>query len=364
MVTCEPVEGYLLEVVSSIDVKRSGSGTPSPDNVRAFVEHSAVNLTRCGKNLLPYPYISTTDTYNGIEFTSNNDGSITMNGTATAAMTYVFQTINLVKDTTYTFTTGLPVTSGQVGIYIFLPDWSSSWYITHFAKSFTPTSTAEYKVCIYIPSGYTVNNMVAYPQLEFGTTATAYEPYIGNAFTMDLGKNIYGGSLDWNSGLLTIGYGSIVFDGVTNGKKFTATDPKAKTYAYLSTSGNTASKLGGKSYCNQAEYITIAGSSGTAIVITIGKTYTGVVDEDDMYAVTSKFNALAKQLHNAGTPLIAVYELKTPITVQLTPQQITALAGVNTIYSNTGNTIVTGKADPIAEIEKLKNAILATGDNI
>lgn len=42
------------------------------------------NVTRTGKNLLRYPYHNTTLTKNGITFTDNGDGSITLNGTSTA----------------------------------------------------------------------------------------------------------------------------------------------------------------------------------------------------------------------------------------------------------------------------------------
>jgi hypothetical protein len=66
----------------------------------------------------------------------------------------------------------------------------------------------------------------------------------------------------------------------------------------------------------------------------------------------------------AGTPVQICYKLTSPTKVQLTPQEVKALAGVNTIYSDTGDTIVTGKANPAAESEKLKNAILAMGGNV
>lgn len=51
-------------------------------------------------------------------------------------------------------------------------------------------------------------------------------------------------------------------------------------------------------------------------------------------------------------------------TKQLTPQEILALPGVNTFYSDTGDTEVTGRADPIALIDKLTNAIVALGGNV
>ncbi len=40
-------------------------------------------------NLIPYPYVNTTKTENGVTFTDNGDGSITVNGTATAEIVYM-----------------------------------------------------------------------------------------------------------------------------------------------------------------------------------------------------------------------------------------------------------------------------------
>ena len=45
-------------------------------------------------------------------------------------------------------------------------------------------------------------------------------------------------------------------------------------------------------------------------------------------------------------------------------ETIPALQGVNHIFADVGEVTVTGKADPVAIIEKLNNAILATGGNV
>ena len=52
--TCQPVEGYPLEVISHIQPVQAGSGDPSPDNIRPITGHTQVKLTRCGKNLSQY----------------------------------------------------------------------------------------------------------------------------------------------------------------------------------------------------------------------------------------------------------------------------------------------------------------------
>ena len=43
------------------------------------------------KNLIPYPYVDTTKTVNGVTFTDNGDGSITVNGTATELAYFILQ---------------------------------------------------------------------------------------------------------------------------------------------------------------------------------------------------------------------------------------------------------------------------------
>ena len=54
-----------------------------------------------------------------------------------------------------------------------------------------------------------------------------------------------------------------------------------------------------------------------------------------------------------------VYELADPQTIQLTPQQIPAISGTNTLYADAGNVTVTGASDPIATITSLQNRVSA-----
>ena len=54
-----------------------------------------------------------------------------------------------------------------------------------------------------------------------------------------------------------------------------------------------------------------------------------------------------------------VYELATPYTIQLTPQQILALSSTNTVYADTGNVTVSGYEDPRYTINSLTERILA-----
>lgn len=81
------------------------------------------------------------------------------------------------------------------------------------------------------------------------------------------------------------------------------------------------------------------------------------------YTVES-LKAYLKTQYDGGTPVQACYCLDEPYEIQLTPQQITALSGVNTIYTDADGVIVTGAEDPKHTITELKNAILSLGGNI
>lgn len=52
------------------------------------------------------------------------------------------------------------------------------------------------------------------------------------------------------------------------------------------------------------------------------------------------------------------------VETQLDAKVISALPNINTLFTLTGETTVTGRADPVAIIEKLTNAILALGGNV
>ena len=75
-----------------------------------------------------------------------------------------------------------------------------------------------------------------------------------------------------------------------------------------------------------------------------------------------------RDVYSAGavptTGAQVVYKLAEPITIQLSPQQIAALSGVNTIYTDADGVVVTGAEDPKHTITELKNAIISLGGNI
>lgn len=126
------------------------------------------------KNLLPFPYFHSSMLQAGITYTVNSDGTITANGTATGRSEFVLSANK--SD----WASGNYVLSGCPS------GGSADTYSLQTINGFSDTGsglqkndTAEFaRISIIIKKGTTVSNLVFKPQLELGTTPTAYTPYI------------------------------------------------------------------------------------------------------------------------------------------------------------------------------------------
>lgn len=164
-----------------------------------------------GKNLIPFPYESSAGTYNGVTFTVNDDGTIILNGTATAT-TY----FNLVSNDS-----GVPMTAGDYilhratsetinGLTITAVKNGNYWNATtnqDIRLNLSEDSSVSWYIRISI--GTVLSNVKVYPMFEAGSTATEWTPYEnicpiegwsaitldvnGNTKVINLGGTYYGG---------------------------------------------------------------------------------------------------------------------------------------------------------------------------
>lgn len=77
-------EGKLELLTDSEYMNANVSGTAIAVNDVSPIEHNVGCTVKKLTNMLPYPFSHTTKTVNGITFTDNGDGTITVNGTATS----------------------------------------------------------------------------------------------------------------------------------------------------------------------------------------------------------------------------------------------------------------------------------------
>ena len=178
-------------------LKGSASGNPIRlDDVSPFAHEMAVGVK--SKNLLPsVPQDGKSRTSNGVTFTLNDDGSLYINGTATAGTSFAYIREGTadrkpIKKGTYTISgaNGLNGNNGRIVIGV---TGVNEYYITgNSPRTVTveEDNTMYFKVSIF--QGATVDTTV-YPMLELGDTASAYtKPIDVNGATVNkLGKNIW-----------------------------------------------------------------------------------------------------------------------------------------------------------------------------
>ena len=173
----------LREATIADDTYEQYGASPSPD-YRSKIE----NLE--GENICPS--LNTTRTINGVTFTKNKDGSITMNGTATAKTTYPIN----VNTTTTTRTVLLKANSK----YRMLSSYESGKYTTQvfYLKNNVMTYSSslietveETKVGMYIRvyKDAVLDNVTIYPQITKGEEYKPYVPYNSLGF-LDIGENL------------------------------------------------------------------------------------------------------------------------------------------------------------------------------
>lgn len=159
--------------------------TYRPYNHQA-IQHQLTDQTNVlgAKNLIPYPYSQTTKTESGITFIDNGDGSITVNGTATAS---VYMTLFSQSGTNFILPKGSYTGSGCPS------GGSDSTYQIRFQR--VPSNTYMYKdkgngvdfefteaqqcgVYIFIYSGATLSNVTFKPMLRLASDPDdTYVPY-------------------------------------------------------------------------------------------------------------------------------------------------------------------------------------------
>jgi len=156
------------------------SGIPTPD--------APIDIESVGDNVNILENKNTSGTINGVTFTKNADGSITMNGTNTGTNNIIYP-INTdvgyaardiaLKAGTYTLSHRANLPSG-IYVQAHYVDGGTTLYRTSTNSngiSFTISEDAIAGVYIRFDVGVTADNITIYPQLEKGSTVTSYVPY-------------------------------------------------------------------------------------------------------------------------------------------------------------------------------------------
>lgn len=181
--------------------QRIASITAYGENAQGGTTEAPVALTGVdsvfvgGRNLLPMA--TETKTLNGVTFTPNSDGSVSVSGTATNNAYYVFA--YGLDDSLFGQTVCLSGGSTQTHIVINEKKPSGEWLRNVIINAETPPAVGvlskqaddnTLNVTIDVLTGTTVNTTV-YPMLNLGSTAMPYEPYRGSVTQLPIPRALH-----------------------------------------------------------------------------------------------------------------------------------------------------------------------------
>lgn len=159
---------------------------------------NTAQTTTTGANLLPTPYADSTKTENGITWNVNNDGSITISGTATDTTFFTLyhnNTTKLINDTqnVYTLNVGVHYSGLVFGCFNYVSGrleriQSDENFGSQYGVDFTPTAAGTGQMFrLAISSGSSFGtSMTIYPMMlkgNYTSTIPAFEPYTNRSFT-------------------------------------------------------------------------------------------------------------------------------------------------------------------------------------
>lgn len=302
------------------------------ENICPITGHTSATVTRAGKNLMPR-FTSATPS-GGLTYSVNDDGEVTVTGTNTSI---VFYAIKFTLNAGTYILTGAPsggqltIRSGQAGG---APSSEFSGRLDDYGSGATFTVSARASAWLNIRSTAGTHNQVYKPMIRLASeTDPTYEPYTGNTYTIDLSGTCYGGTLDVLTGVLTVNRLAMDMGDMTWSKATQGYFNSSNINSTVKRPPNYTTLVGLLCSCYK-EITSSEAYNNTDVGIAVRSSNGNVWVYDPQYETAADFRT-------AVTGQTICYELATPITVQLTAQQVSLLTGTNIISTDMENTEVT-----------------------
>ena len=331
-----------------IEPVQSGSGDPSPSNVRPITGHIQAVVTRTGKNLFDEANATLYTRYFGTE--DNKDYWRVDSSSRSAAFICKPSTAYTVScnnsDITIFRVAWIDVNPDSVGssqsvrLYDAVRETSSG--------SITITTGATAVAIVVQINASIMTAKTAKLQIEVGSTASDYSSYHGETYTIDLDGTRYGGTLDVSSGVLTVDKTFYSFNGTEQWEDYSS-------FNGFFTRKLTNMKIGTR----QDGLSNMLKVSTTSAVVQTNSMWLGV--NSSLFYVIGVYDTMGSTVEEFKTYLSEhnlelVYPLSTPLTVQLDPETVTTLLGQNNIFCDAGSVAVSYRCDTKLYIDKLLNA--------
>lgn len=363
------------------------SGDKSPDNPSTIAGVSSVKATRCGKNLAELNRVYALPG-RGITVSVNANGSIHAEGMVGSAIAIV--DIGNHDDSankqlpywmevgkTYTLSFNSSNANGNPRASIYLPNSLTAWGSPHLVypgESYTFTVDSARKralIRITFDANSTVN-CDCYLQIEEGSSATSFDGTIPDVYTLPLGSTYYGGTVDLDTGVMTVTHRYVKLTGTNASFWFNEDLGSYNRFSLTSIDSvriETASAYTNQQVCTHFDYKANWGLDDQHFYVSTQNP--GVAYFYTDFSTVNDLNAWLVAQYQAGTPVEFVFPLATPTTVSLTPIQILSLTQssdydprVNTVYSDAQAVQVGYLKHPSAAASDLRNAIVSLGGGV
>ena len=320
-----------------IEPVQSGSGDPSPTNIRPISGRTSAVVTRAGVNVW------------NEEWEAGDISSSTGENVSSTTNIRSKNYIPISPNTEY-YDVCKSFSNADIRSRFYDADKN---YIGFREKDgsgvqlndvFTTPENAYY-LRFAMQSGYgtTYKNDIS---INYPSTDHDYHAYDGQTVTIDLDGTRYGGTLDVTTGKMTVDRGYYTDDG-TGAWQYLEDGASSRYYLGSAVSGAKNASTNGKS--NYGNLVSSFNQNGIFVGSNGRINICGTV-KDAFASVDALKSALA------SNPIQIAYELAEPFEVTLTPQEVKTLLGTNNIWADAGDVEVEYRADTKLYIQKVLNA--------
>lgn len=381
VVSAESLEGLAIGATTHIVPKQAGEGEVSPDNIRKITGWDVVTLHRTNENLI---------SHFEARFTQGHTNAIVtpeyIDVVEPSQYDYQrYDNIRLKAGRTYTLVIDCETYGREEGN---TKPMAVSWRIVapgtktnsatitangkyRFTTKYTPETDTRVNITWNPNYGNTGDNRyrgcsrssVMLLEGDYTTaTAPAFIPCKKEVITTNLPETIYGGIYDWNTGLLIITHKKVSLTGeenwISNGGEILG-----QFYAEQLLLNNESMDSTKDGYCSHYQY----GSAYQGTDKRVQGNGPHVWITDTSFTTVDELKAYLAAQVAAGTPVELVYPLATSYTIQLTPQQLIAIDGINFVRSDCGNTEASFNYTPFLnvvdnKVDKVEGMGLSTND--
>lgn len=340
-----------------------GRPSPSPEYPQEIVSTDVTAVTVTGAQVIPYPYLDTTKTSNGVTFTDMGNGGIKITGTITN------------KYTTFTLNNNLFLPPGiytknvseEFGLTFLISRYINNKYdivvVRANDKTFDTSSwdynKYEYRVLIQVTELGTFNT-IFYPMINRGDTALPWEPYQSKTASITLTKPLRGIG-DYRDEITMTNRidrcMELTFDGSEDcwGVYTSGSRTGFSAINVLPISMNNRNGI-----CNQA----LVGGNEEVERIILGS------NNQNLYyfycpfydATVADKGLSAWKAHLAAHPLKVVTYLDTPVETDLEADTIAALAELTTYKGRTTVTVTAEGPEPDVTLEYVQDTRMVIAD--